>query len=173
MNKFPKIIKKIMVMTLILMLPITNTCTYVFASVDATKDIVDIAVADGRFKTLVEALKAADLVNTLKEKGEYTVFAPTDEAFAKLPKGTLETLLKPESKDTLKDILLYHVAKDDIDSGDLIKLNGKEIPLANGKKAKVTVKNGEIFINDAKIIIKDIEASNGVIHVIDAVLQAK
>lgn len=137
------------------------------------KNIVDIAVSDGRFNTLVEALKAAGLVDTLKGKGPFTVFAPTDDAFKKLPAGTLESLLKPENKETLKDILLYHVAKGNLSSKDISKLNGKELELANGKKVKVTVKNGDVFLNDSKIIITDIKASNGTIHVIDIVLLPK
>lgn len=137
------------------------------------KNIVDIAVSDGRFNTLVEALKAAGLVDTLKGKGPFTVFAPTDDAFKKLPAGTLESLLKPENKETLKDILLYHVAKGNLSSKDISKLNGKELELANGKKVKVTVKNGDVFLNDSKIIITDIKASNGTIHVIDTVLLPK
>lgn len=137
------------------------------------KNIVDIAVSDGRFNTLVEALKAAGLVDTLKDKGPFTVFAPTDDAFKKLPSGTLEGLLKPENKETLKDILLYHVAKGNLSSKDISKLNGKELALANGKKVKVTVKNGDVFLNDSKIIIVDIKASNGTIHVIDTVLLPK
>ena len=137
------------------------------------KNIVDIAVSDGRFNTLVEALKAAGLVDTLKGKGPFTVFAPTDDAFKKLPAGTLEGLLKPENKETLKDILLYHVAKGNLSSKDISKLNGKELALANGKKVKVTVKDGDVFLNDSKIIIVDIKASNGTIHVIDTVLLPK
>lgn len=142
-----------------------------FISNKEDKNIVDIAVSDGRFNTLVEALKAADLVDTLKGKGPFTVFAPTDDAFKKLPAGTLESLLKPENKDTLKDILLYHVAKGNLTSKDLSKLDGKELDLANGKKVKVSVKNGEVFLNGSKVIIKDIKAGNGTIHVIDTVLQ--
>lgn len=142
-----------------------------FISNKEEKNIVDIAVSDGRFNTLVEALKAADLVDTLKGKGPFTVFAPTDDAFKKLPAGTLESLLKPENKDTLKDILLYHVAKGNLTSKDLSKLDGKELDLANGKKVKVSVKNGEVFLNGSKVIIKDIKAGNGTIHVIDTVLQ--
>ncbi len=149
----------------------------VFASnttyIKEEKNIVDIAVSDGRFTTLVEALKAADLVDTLKGKGPFTVFAPTDDAFKKLPAGTIESLLKPENKDTLKDILLYHVAKGNLTSKDVAKLDGKELPLLNGKTAKITIKNGDVFINDSKIIIVDIKASNGTIHVIDTVLMPK
>lgn len=137
------------------------------------KDLVDIAVEDGRFKTLATALKAADLVDTLKGKGPFTVFAPTDEAFAKLPKETLNDLLKPENKEKLADILTYHVTPGKITSQDVVKLNGKEITMVNGKKAKIKVKNNEVFIDGAKVIITDIEGKNGVIHVIDTVIMPK
>lgn len=146
-----------------------------FANMDmvsdvATKDIVDIAIGDGRFNTLVTALKAADLVDTLKGKGPFTVFAPTDEAFAKLPKGTLEDLLKPENKEKLADILKFHVTPGKVTAQDAIKLNGKEVTMANGKKAKIEVKNNEVYINGAKVIITDIQGKNGIIHVIDTVI---
>lgn len=149
-----------------------------FANMDmvsdvATKDIVDIAVGDGRFNTLVTALKAADLVDTLKGKGPFTVFAPTDEAFAKLPKGTLEDLLKPENKEKLADILTFHVTPGKVTAQDAIKLNGKEVTMANGKKAKIEVKNNEVYINGAKVIITDIQGKNGIIHVIDTVIIPK
>lgn len=149
-----------------------------FANMDiardvATKDIVDIAIGDGRFNTLVTALKAADLVDTLKGKGPFTVFAPTDEAFAKLPKGTLEDLLKPENKEKLADILTFHVTPGKVTAQDAIKLNGKEVTMANGKKAKIEVKNNEVFINGAKVIITDIQGKNGIIHVIDTVIIPK
>lgn len=138
-----------------------------------TKDIVDIAVGDGRFNTLVSALKAADLVNTLKGKGPFTVFAPTDEAFGKLPENTLAELLKPENKAKLADILTYHVTPGKITSEDIVKLNGKEITMVNGKKAKIQVKNNEVFIDGAKVIVTDIQGQNGIIHVIDTVIIPK
>ncbi|MGL5348573.1 MAG: fasciclin domain-containing protein [Peptostreptococcaceae bacterium] len=137
------------------------------------KDIVDIAISDGRFTTLVESLKAADLVDTLKGKGPFTVFAPTDDAFKKLPSGTVESLLKPENKNTLTDILLYHVVPGNLSSKQVVALDGKELTLANGKKASIHIKDGEVFINDSKIIITDIKGSNGIIHVIDTVLIPK
>ena len=133
-------------------------------------DIVDIAINDGRFKTLVAALKAADLVDTLKGEGPFTVFAPTDDAFKKIPANTISDLLKPENKKALSNILTYHVTPGKILAEDIIKLNGKEIKMLNGDKAKIEVKNNEVFINGAKVIIKDIIAKNGVIHVIDTVL---
>lgn len=135
----------------------------------ASNTIVDIAVADGRFKTLVAAVKAAGLVETLSGKGPFTVFAPTDDAFAKLPAGTIETLLKPENKQKLTDILLYHVVSGKVMAADVVKLT--KAPTVLGKDVKITVKDGKVFLNDTvQVIITDIEASNGVIHVIDAVL---
>jgi transforming growth factor-beta-induced protein len=132
-------------------------------------DIVDTAVADGRFKTLVAALQAAGLVDTLKGAGPYTVFAPTDDAFAKLPAGTIDTLLKPENKQKLTDILLYHVVSGKVMAADVVKLTSAKTLL--GKELTITVKDGKVFLNNTvQIIITDIETSNGVIHVIDAVL---
>lgn len=135
-----------------------------------SRDIVDIAINDGRFKTLVAALKAADLVDTLKGDGPFTVFAPTDDAFKKLPQNTITDLLKPQNKKTLSNILTYHVTPGKILAADIIKLNGKEIKMLNGDKAKIEVKNNEVFIDGAKVIITDIIAKNGVIHVIDTVM---
>jgi len=116
------------------------------------KDIVDIATSDGRFKTLTAALEAAGLVDTLKSEGPFTVFAPTDDAFV------------------LTDILTYHVFKGKATAADVAKLNGKEITMANGKNAKIEVKGDSVFIDGAKVIITDIMAKNGVIHVIDTVM---
>lgn len=132
--------------------------------------IVDIAAGDKQFTTLVTALKAADLVPTLQGKGPFTVFAPTDEAFAKLPAGTIETLLKPENKAQLVDILTYHVYPGVLTAKDVMKMNGQELKMANGKPAKIEVKDGAVYIDGAKIIVTDIMASNGIIHVIDAVM---
>ncbi|MGL4799741.1 MAG: fasciclin domain-containing protein [Cellulosilyticaceae bacterium] len=134
------------------------------------KDIVDTASGDKRFETLVTALKAADLVDDLKGEGPFTVFAPTNEAFAKLPAGTLETLLKPENKSMLADILTYHVYPGKVLAADAMKLNGKEIKMLNGKPAKIEVKGKDLFIDGAKVITQDIVTKNGVIHVIDAVM---
>lgn len=139
---------------------------------DAKKssDIVDIAISDGRFKTLVSALKAADLVDTLKGNGPFTVFAPTDDAFAKLPANTISELLKPENKESLANILTYHVTPSKILAADAVKLAGKEIVMVNKAKAKIEVKNNEVFIDGAKVIVTDIIGKNGVIHVIDTVM---
>lgn len=152
-----------------------NSITSV-AMVDAVKiknddkTIVDIASKDERFKTLVDLLKTANLVDLLQGEGPFTVFAPVNDAFAKLPKETVAELLKPENKDKLADILKYHVVPGKITSKDIIELNGKQLKMSNGKVAKIEVKNGDIYINGAKIIITNIETDNGVIHVIDTVI---
>ncbi|HRQ23816.1 MAG TPA: fasciclin domain-containing protein [Anaerolineales bacterium] len=131
-------------------------------------DIVDTAVADGRFTTLVTAVQAADLVDALKGEGPFTVFAPTDDAFAALPEGTVESLLLPENKQALTDILLYHVVSGKVMAEDVVGLESATTLL--GKDITIKVDMGNVYINDAKVIITDIETSNGVIHVIDAVI---
>jgi transforming growth factor-beta-induced protein len=135
-------------------------------------DIVDTAVADGRFTTLVAAVQAAGLVDTLKSEGPFTLFAPTDEAFAKLPAGTVEDLLKPENLETLTNILLYHVVPGKVMAADVVQLDGQMVDTAlEGQQIKITVKDGKVYLNDiVQVIITDIETSNGVIHVIDTVL---
>ena len=132
------------------------------------KDIVDTAVGAGSFKTLVAAVQAAGLVETLKGQGPFTVFAPTDEAFAKLPAGTVESLLKPENKEKLVAVLTYHVVPGKVMAADVVKLT--EAPTVQGSKAKVKVADGTVMIDNAKVVKTDIETSNGVIHVIDAVI---
>ncbi len=133
------------------------------------KTIVDVAVADGRFNTLVAAVTAAELVETLSGEGPFTVFAPTDDAFAALPAGTLDSLLLPENKQQLTDILLYHVVSGKVMAADVVTLTSA--PTVLGKDVTITVKDGKVFLNDTvQVIITDVEASNGVIHVIDAVL---
>ena len=131
-----------------------------------TKDIVSTAVDAGMFKTLATALTEAGLIETLQGKGPFTVFAPTDDAFAKLPKGTVEGLLK--DKEALKKILLYHVVSGNVMSTDVVKLS--EATTVEGSKVKISVKDGNVMINDAKVIKADVKASNGVIHVIDTVI---
>ncbi len=131
-------------------------------------DIVDTAVADGRFQTLVAAVTAAGLVDTLKGEGPFTVFAPTDDAFAKLPEGTVESLLLPENKQALTDILLYHVISGKVMAADVVNLESATTVL--GKDVAIKVDMGNVYINDAQVIITDIETSNGVIHVIDSVI---
>ncbi len=130
------------------------------------KTIVDIAVADGRFTTLVAAVQAAGLAETLSGDGPFTVFAPTDDAFNKLPEGTVEGLLKDVP--ALKDILLYHVVSGKVMAADVVKLESADTVL--GKPVTIKVDMGNVYVNDAQVIITDIEASNGVIHVIDTVL---
>jgi uncharacterized surface protein with fasciclin (FAS1) repeats len=143
-----------------------------FASAaDKPKDIVETAVAAGNFKTLAAALNAADLVDALKGDGPFTVFAPTDEAFSKLPKGTLESLLKPENKDKLAAILKYHVVSGKVMAKDVVKLS--EAKTLQGSAAKITVKDGSVSVDNALVTKTDIQASNGVIHVIDAVILPK
>jgi len=137
-----------------------------------TGDIVDTAVAAGSFNTLAKALEAAGLVDALKGEGPFTVFAPTDEAFAKLPAGTIETLLRPENKDKLKAILLYHVVPGKVVAADVVKLNGKEPKTLQGGKVKISTKHG-VMVNNAMVIKTDVLATNGVIHVIDTVLMPK
>ncbi len=137
---------------------------------EMSKNIVEVAVENDQFTTLVAAVKAADLTEALQAKGPLTVFAPTNDAFAKLPAGTVEQLLKPENKAMLVDILTYHVYPGKLTAKDLEKLNGKTITMLNGKPAKVTVKDKMIYINDAKVLLPDVMASNGIIHAIDAVL---
>ncbi len=132
------------------------------------KDIVDTAVAAGSFKTLAAALKAAGLVETLKGAGPFTVFAPTDEAFAKLPAGTVETLLKPENKAKLTAILTYHVVPGNVPSTQAVKLTSAKT--VNGKELTLKVDGGSLFIDKAKVVKADVNASNGVIHVIDSVV---
>lgn len=133
-----------------------------------TQDIVDTAVAAGQFKTLAAALGAAGLVDTVKGAGPFTVFAPTDAAFAKLPAGTVENLLKPENKAQLSAILTYHVVPGMVLAADVVKL--KEAKTVNGGMLKVNVDGADVMINDAKVTSTDIVASNGVIHVIDSVV---
>jgi uncharacterized surface protein with fasciclin (FAS1) repeats len=134
----------------------------------AAGDIVDVAVENGSFNTLVAAVQAAGLVDTLKGAGPFTVFAPTDAAFAALPKGTVDDLLKPENKSKLVDILTYHVVSGKVTSGDVVKLS--EAATVEGSKVNVSVSGSTVKINDATVTAVDIAASNGVIHVIDKVL---
>lgn len=133
-----------------------------------TSDIVDTAVAAGNFKTLAAALQAAGLVETLKGAGPFTVFAPTDEAFAKLPAGTVENLLKPENKQKLIAILTYHVVPGQVMASDVVKLH--EAKTVNGQELKIMAEDGKVMVGNATVTKADIQCSNGVIHVIDTVL---
>ncbi|USD66424.1 fasciclin domain-containing protein [Vibrio sp. SCSIO 43136] len=132
------------------------------------KDIVDVAAKNESFTTLVAAVKAAGLVDTLKGDGPFTVFAPTDEAFAKLPDGTIEMLLKPENKDKLVSILTYHVVSGKVMASDVVALN--DAKSVQGAMLDVTASGSGVMINDSNVIATDVKASNGVIHVIDTVL---
>jgi uncharacterized surface protein with fasciclin (FAS1) repeats len=133
--------------------------------------IVDVAAGNADFETLVAAVKAAGLVETLSGEGPFTVFAPTDEAFAKLPAGTLEDLLKPENKDKLVAILTYHVVAGKVTAADVVKLD--TATTVNGQAADITVAGGKVKVDAANVTATDIKASNGVIHVIDAVILPK
>jgi uncharacterized surface protein with fasciclin (FAS1) repeats len=141
------------------------------ARAQQTKSIVDTAVAAGSFTTLAKALTAADLVATLEGPGPFTVFAPTDEAFAKLPSGTLDNLLKPENRDKLRRILTYHVVAGEVRAADVMKL--QSATAVSGDAITVKVRDGKVHVDDANVTKTDIRASNGVIHVIDTVILPK
>ena len=134
--------------------------------VPADKDIVDTAAANPNFKTLVAAVQAAGLVDTLKGAGPFTIFAPTDAAFNKLGKATIDALLADPAK--LKSILLYHAVSGKVYSGDVVKLSSAKT--VNGAEVTITVKNGQVYINNARVVTTDILTTNGVIHVIDTVI---
>ena len=137
-----------------------------------SNDVVETAVAAGQFKTLAAALEAAELIDALKGNGPFTVFAPTDEAFAKLPAGTVEALLKPENKEKLKAVLLYHVVPGSVTADQVTKLNNRSVKTLQGSSIKVKTSHG-VTVDNAKVTQTDIKASNGVIHVIDTVLMPK
>jgi uncharacterized surface protein with fasciclin (FAS1) repeats len=134
-------------------------------------DIVDTAASNSDFSTLVAAVKAAGLVDALKGEGPLTVFAPTNEAFAKLPAGTVESLLLPENKDKLVQILTYHVVAGKVMAADVVKVDSAKT--LEGSSVTVTVANGGVKIDNANVIKTDIKTSNGVIHVIDSVIMPK
>ncbi len=138
------------------------------SSAVAKNDIVDMADHAGQFKTLLAAVKAADLESTLKGSGPFTVFAPTDEAFAKLPPWTVDSLLKPENKAKLKAILTYHVVSGNVPSTEAVKLHSAKT--VNGKELALDASSGALKVGTAKVIKADVAASNGVIHVVDTVI---
>jgi uncharacterized surface protein with fasciclin (FAS1) repeats len=138
------------------------------AANEGKSDIVETAVAAGNFKTLAAALQAAGLVDTLEGTGPFTVFAPTDAAFAKLPAGTVDDLLKPENKEKLVAILTYHVVPGRVMAKDVVKLH--EAKTVNGKDVKITAHGGKVMVDNANVVKTDIACSNGVIHVIDSVI---
>ena len=136
----------------------------------APGDIVAVASSAGNFKTLVAAVKAAGLIETLQGKGPFTVFAPTDDAFAKLPAGTLEDLLKAENKEKLVAILTYHVVPGKVRAADVKTMKAKTV---NGQELSIKVEDGNVTVDNAKVVKTDVAASNGVIHVIDTVVLPK
>ena len=151
----------------------SNTSQVTQEQVEQAKDIVATAVAASQLSTLVTAVQAADLVGALQQDGPYTVLAPTNDAFAKLPAGTLDTLLKPENKSQLSSVLTYHVITGKALSSDLT--DGQVIPTLQGEKLTVDIVDGKVYFVDAKggkamVVTADVEASNGVVHIIDAVL---
>jgi uncharacterized surface protein with fasciclin (FAS1) repeats len=152
-------------------LTLTITGAQLRAEQNAPKDIVDTAVAAGSFKTLAAALQAADLVGTLKGAGPFTVFAPTDAAFAKLPAGTVEDLLKPENKAKLQRILTYHVVPGRVMAADVVKVQAAKA--VSGDSITVNVQGNTVRVDNATVTSTDIAASNGVIHVIDSVILPK
>ena len=146
----------------------SHNATFRTVAYGAEKDIVDTAVSAGTFNTLVAAVKAAGLVETLKGDGPFTVFAPTDEAFAALPRGTVESLLRPENRETLGAILKYHVVAGRIYADDAV---GAEVATTlQGADLRIRIKDGRLMVNDATVVSSDVEATNGVIHVIDRVI---
>jgi uncharacterized surface protein with fasciclin (FAS1) repeats len=161
-----KIVRMVAIGILMMAMPLTA-----MAGSHGSKDIVDTAVSAGSFNTLVTALQAADLVDTLKGPGPFTVFAPTDEAFAKLPAGTVDDLLKPENKAKLQGILTYHVVPGKVMSADAATLTTAKT--VNGQSFKITNSSGGLMVDNAHVTQADIVASNGVIHVIDEVILPK
>ncbi len=145
----------------------TSSCTAT-AAATGQKTIVETAVAAGTFQTLAAALGAAELAETLSGKGPFTVFAPTDAAFAKLPKGTVENLLKPENKETLRTILTYHVVAGDVRAADVVKL--RQASAINGQRFAIRVEEGAVSVAGVNVVKTDIACSNGVIHVVDSVM---
>ena len=138
---------------------------------EKAKDVVDIAIGSPDHTTLVAAVTAAGLVETLKGAGPFTIFAPTNAAFAALPAGTVDGLLKPESKAALTNILTYHVVSGSVKAADL--KDGQKVKTLQGEELTVTIKDGKVAINGANVTAADLEGSNGVVHVIDAVLMPK
>ncbi|MEM7479579.1 MAG: fasciclin domain-containing protein [Acidobacteriota bacterium] len=163
--------RNVLLTAAIFLLGVTLTASTAFAGhhkKKESKDIVAVAVGAGSFNTLAAALEAADLVGALQGDGPFTVFAPTDDAFAALPDGTLDTLLKPENRDQLTAILTYHVVAGKVPAKDVVKMDSAET--LNGQSLNFEVVDGNVKVNDATVVKADVGASNGVIHVIDSVL---
>ena len=162
--------KKQMIAGIVAAMAITGAAANMGAAT-ADKDIVDTAVAAGSFKTLAKALQAADLVETLKGAGPFTVFAPTDEAFAKLPAGTVETLLMPENKAKLQRILKSHVVAGKVMAADVVNISSAKA--VSGDILAIASRDGGVIVEGAKVVKTDLAATNGVIHVIDSVILPK
>lgn len=166
------IMKKLLVIVMLFSFFLTSSFTLnKNATLNPEADIVDLAAQTEFLSTLVAAVKAGDLVGVLKGEGPFTVFAPTNDAFAKLPAGTVENLLKPENKAQLVAVLTYHVVPGKVYSKDL--KNGMKAKTAQGSEVTITLKDGKAMVNDATVTVADIEASNGVVHVIDTVILPK
>ena len=157
-----------MMTTTIALLALTLSTTGIAAQGAASRDIVDTAVANGSFTTLATALKAAGLVETLKGQRPFTVFAPTNAAFAKLPAGTVESLLRPENKDKLRRVLTYHVVAGKVGAAEVMKMTSAKT--VAGDPLTIRANGSSVEVNDARVVTADVAASNGVIHVIDTVL---
>ena len=166
-----KVFKTILISMLFLSVPMVLFAGGYGYKSKASMDIVDTAVSADSFNTLVAALKAADLVGVLKGEGPFTVFAPTDDAFAKLPEGTLSDLLKPENKAKLQSILTYHVVPGSYMAADVITMNSAKT--VNGQSFTIKTGGGGVTVDNANVIKTDVKASNGVIHVIDNVILPK
>jgi uncharacterized surface protein with fasciclin (FAS1) repeats len=156
-----------LVLTLLTVAAVSTNSVRAGSECAASKDIVAVASSAGSFNTLIAAVKAAGLVETLQGSGPFTVFAPTDEAFAKLPKGTVEDLLKPENKEKLVAILTYHVVAGKVMAADVKTMKARTV---NGQSLEVKVSEGVVTVDEARVITTDVAASNGVIHVIDTVM---
>jgi uncharacterized surface protein with fasciclin (FAS1) repeats len=163
MNTFRKILVRILSPLMLI-----GAFTASAGNYAAKKDIVDVAASNSDFSTLVAAVKAAGLVDTLKGDGPFTVFAPTNEAFAKLPAGTVESLLKPENKEKLTAILTYHVVSGKVLAKQVVTIDSATS--VQGSKIAVATTDGKVKVNNANVVMTDIKASNGVIHVIDSVI---
>lgn len=148
-----------------------NVQTVAYVTPQDEKDIVDTAVGAGKFNTLVAAVKAAELVETLKGKGPFTVFAPSDDAFSAIPEETIKELLKPENKEKLQGILTYHVVSGSVMAADVVKL--KSADTVNGQSVEIVVADGKVTVDGANVVATDIKCSNGVIHIIDKVIMPK
>ncbi|WP_409439797.1 fasciclin domain-containing protein [Psychromonas sp. GE-S-Ul-11] len=164
-------LKKFITTLSILVASFTFTSVAQAAHHGTHKDIVEVASENGSFTTLVAAVKAAGLVDTLKGEGPFTVFAPTDDAFSKLPEGTVEMLLKPENKDKLVAVLTYHVVPGKVTASEVVKIDSAKT--VQGQSVMIKVNDDKVMVNNAHVVIADVEASNGIIHAVDTVLMPK